>query len=1011
MRRTLGLLAAVMAMVMACAGGAAQGPGGKVPPSGEGGAGGVDAPVVGGGGPGPGPDAGQPRDGGGATGDAADVAAPAVPACVGMGGPPPAASPGPTRPRPFFPRGSANAAAAQAIVDGFTEDAWRRLVPRQSPRDPGTITALARCLPAGATRYTWSSADPDRLTFVDATGKVVAVHPSDGDGRTIQTVMVLSGRTVEVPVWNLGGANTACYLQQIIDHEKDSYLRGRLNTLSAAYANPATRNEAFARRIAIALDEWAKHLPHYYLTGKNGVRPLSPAEAFPMGDIQRVSDHNGVAHEVRAEPVTAFDAVYDSPALAELSRQLGYDVRARITSDFFDDLMDYIVKKIPLAVHVATNLSGSFDETARLATILRRPDLVEWLNQYLALSVLNLGREGMLPESMSYNWGYITENRSVAANVRTYFQIWPATDERLRTIQRASDAYHAAFARGVAATDSVRLPDGMMAPFGNTPIRAGTARQETRSVLLPGYGHLTLGDGSGAEQVQVNFGFNDNANHCEQDVLHFTLFGFGKELISDIRYSRMPGRPWTESTMAHNTVAVNRRDQYRGNHQGTGNRGHLFTAGNLLLHETNLAGVSVAEVDGSRAYTGTVSRYQRLLVLNARETSRPYLLDFFRVKGGQTHDYFMHGATLFDMTVPPPARAAPAGASSLPLALIDKPYPLLEGAEMFVEPPRDAEPWYGAFRDVWTARSNGNWNVTFQATASPHAVRITMLDAGDVEVFVAKSPAPHRDGMPDDLYAHWRPSLLARRRAAAPAPAPAPAPAELDSLFVAVIEPLQGAPSITRVERLPVTDGGLERVALRLTFGDGAEDVVLVDLANPAITGQPPGGAFATADGQFTLDGRVGIASRRAGATRAYLVGGTRFEAPSKRLAGERGPTGAVTEVVNTVAADPCSPRAFVTDAALPTGEALRGRWLRLSFANYKVVPSGTSYPLNVMEQKNTSQFFRIDRVAEAGGRRLIVLAEDPMLTIKDGVATETTRPARRFEGPFTFEIVSSRSE
>ena len=260
---------------------------------------------------------------------------------------PPAATE-PTQPRPFFPRAGGNAAAAQAIVDGFSEAQWRNLVPKQSPRDPGSVAVLGRCLPPGATKHTWTPQDPDRITFVDPAGAAVGIFPRDGDGRTTVTVKALSGKDVVVPVWNLGGNNTACPLQQIIDHEKDAYVRGRLHTLAAAYVLPPPRNEAFARRIAVTLDEWAKVLPNYYFTGKNGMRPLHAEEAIAMGDVQRASDHNGVAHEIRQEPVTAFDAIYDSPALQTLSRELGYDVRQRITDDFFMDAMNYITKRVPL---------------------------------------------------------------------------------------------------------------------------------------------------------------------------------------------------------------------------------------------------------------------------------------------------------------------------------------------------------------------------------------------------------------------------------------------------------------------------------------------------------------------------------------------------------------------------------------------------------------------------------------------------------------------------------------
>ena len=75
------------------------------------------------------------------------------------------------------------------------------------------------------------------------------------------------------------------------------------------------------------------------------------------------------------------------------------------------------------------------------------------------------------------------------------------------------------------------------------------------------------------------------------------------------------------------------------------------------------------------------------------------------------------------------------------------------------------------------------------------------------------------------------------------------------------------------------------------------------------------------------------------------------------------------------------------------------------------MVPSGTSYPLGIRQQTGTTQFFRIARVERQGTRTLIVLAEDPMLVIENGMVRETTRPGRTFAGPTSFEVVLSASE
>ena len=43
-----------------------------------------------------------------------------------------------------------------------------------------------------------------------------------------------------------------------------------------------------------------------------------------------------------------------------------------------------------------------------------------------------------------------------------------------------------------------------------------------------------------------------------------------------------------------------------------------------------------------------LSRYQRILMLNTVDLTRPYVVDVFRVTGGTTHDYLLHGAIAAD---------------------------------------------------------------------------------------------------------------------------------------------------------------------------------------------------------------------------------------------------------------------------------------------------------------------------------------------------------------------------
>jgi hypothetical protein len=228
-------------------------------------------------------------------------------------------------------------------------------------------------------------------------------------------------------------------------------------------------------------------------------------------------------------------------------------------------------------------------------------------------------------------------------------------------------------------------------------------------------------------------------------VLSSSLFGFGKELLGGIRYSRTLARNFSRSTLSTNTVVVNKADQYRGNNQVAGNAGHVFTGGSLSLYEPGLNGIAASEVYSSWVYPGTVGRYQRLNILNTIDPNHTYVVDLFIVTGGKTHEYFLHGSTQFDQT-------AEAG---FPMRRIVKEYPLLSGHEKWTDPEQegDNQNWYGMFRDISAGQSPGKWDVTFRGVGSGSiGTRIFMLDDGSSQVYLGKSPHSYRAKVYDNIY-------------------------------------------------------------------------------------------------------------------------------------------------------------------------------------------------------------------------------------------------------------------
>jgi len=895
----------------------------------------------------------------------------------------------PAKNRPFLVKAGGK---QEALLTGYSESAWLALVPHQSPRDLGF-----KCPAGGGTTKTWDPKNPDVLSCGGKT------FPNPTDGHTTVSVDVLSGKTVAVPVWSVPGGGSA-YVQEVIDLNKAFFLYGALDKLASAYV--ATKDERYARRIALTLNEWAKYVPDYFFTSTNSGTPITVAQAKAQNfNVQRFSDHNGIAHELDAGPIDALDAIYDSPTLAQLATELGSNVKQNIIDDYFMNELDFMLNDPPIEVHTGGNLSFPYVQVARLATVLGRRDFIEWLDSYMERTALNLTREGWFPQSMTYGWDYLTTNRQVVAGMNGFFGVWKASSPEEVSAQQLLSVDDTLLSRGIASATSVALPDGNTPPVGNTSLVYGvTPRTQTMSALMPAYGHAALGNGTGDQQTQVNFDWEDSNNHIEDDLLSFTLFADKSELIGEIRDSRMPGRSFTESTFAHNTVAINRSTQKRGNNQDTGNIGHAFSSGNLLEFEANLNGVSLAEVDGARAYIGTADRYQRLVILDTVDPAHPYVVDFFRVKGGTVHDYFLHGAPRFDEVITPPDSSVPPATSNLNLKAMTGAYPLLEGSEKWLDPPNN-DPWYGAFRDVWTAHSSGQFDVTFKERSGQRGTRIFMVDAGDTDVFVAKSPNPFRDQSPvptdqSALYGYWRPSLMVRRRATT----------VVDSTFAAVIEPLNGASSIASVQAMPLQTPDPDRIAIKITFTSGREDDVLITLKNSDSTSSADTEQIATQDGTFSLSGRIGIFSKNGGTTRAQLITGDQFVYPGGSVTQAQGAfTGTITSVLRQ--AKGCTDNAFVTAAVIPAGDTLHGRWIRLNFPTYDVIPDGTKYPFGLKQQTGFTQLYQIDRVVQRDNQTYILLLGDPALAIENGQALERARPFRTFSGPVTFEIGLSKSQ
>jgi len=171
----------------------------------------------------------------------------------------------------------------------------------------------------------------------------------------------------------------------------------------------------------------------------------------------------------------------------------------------------------------------------------------------------------------------------------------------------------------------------------------------TTSTLLAGargIGILRAGPG-GDTAALLRWG--PTLNHGSPDEMNINLFAHGREITYDPGYLWAHMRAgWTHATGSHNLVVVNEKNQL--SRPGSG--------GDLELW-LEAPGVRAVSADDPLCYgEEAVSRYRRTLVLADLSPSEHYLLDIFRVTGGDTHDLNWHFVGdmrhVEGVTLPPP---------------------------------------------------------------------------------------------------------------------------------------------------------------------------------------------------------------------------------------------------------------------------------------------------------------------------------------------------------------------
>ena len=200
--------------------------------------------------------------------------------------------------------------------------------------------------------------------------------------------------------------------------------------------------------------------------------------------------------------------------------------------------------------------------------------------------------------------------------------------------------------------DICRYPDGRWIPIHDAWARLDSRRvdpnvkplEQSHATLLPGVGHAWLGRGKGEHQVQAASTLFGGLWACPCG--QFELDAFCQRAGTTLRCRIYPypiSEAGQRSTLCHNTVLIDEKEQHTDRRD--------ITDGSILAFEAAYAPVQWVEASGEDVYPELAEEYRRLVMLvNAGEEDH-YVVDLFRVRGGEQRDWVMHGSADVDMRV------------------------------------------------------------------------------------------------------------------------------------------------------------------------------------------------------------------------------------------------------------------------------------------------------------------------------------------------------------------------
>ncbi|MFH1008452.1 MAG: heparinase II/III family protein [Candidatus Latescibacterota bacterium] len=437
------------------------------------------------------------------------------------------------------------------------------------------------------------------------------------------------------------------------------------------------------------------------------------------------------------------------------------------------------------------------------------------------------------------------------------------------------------------------------------------------SDVLDGYGLAILRDGEGENRRAAWIYYGRNKGHGHLDTANLGLYAHGLDLMPDLGYpeyaSAWPKRyGWTHHTVSHNTVMVDRTPQ------------HPSYSGALRLFGNAPAAQGI-EIE-SRAVYPQCTHYRRSILMVKSSPTDSYLVDLFRVEGGEEHHFSFHGpegtVSTEGLDLIPQSQGTYAGRDVAFGTFYDEPFDISyrgSGFQYLYNVQRCAAPeeqfsvdWHA--QDTWRVLKGSDVRDPDTDTPSPTTdvhLRWTMLDPPGEVALCHGDPPRNKPGNPRRL------QYAMVKSTGTPA----------STGFLSVIEPYRRKAMIRSIEEVSVEPNDepgtqLKARALKITLTAGRVDYLMFSLDPDRLR---------RIDGRIAFRGSIGFYSEVEGGFRsAMLINGTQI-GPEEAgdcgsfLRARRSWTGTVAHFEQG---------GIHTKDPLPTDGSLTGQWILVANDN-----------------------------------------------------------------------------